>query len=269
MCLLACTLLLFGRLASELARQAELEARLELQEADTKKQSEMLTNITKMIADLATAQQGATPAGAAAAAQQGAPDGTNGTTVKLEHTSVTQRRHSFKHDNLPPLAPSASMKECSRWIRAVQREAERADLRTEPRTVQIATVVTAMSAELREQVSDFCGVDLDLPPGEHNLDMDGVLSNVEKFFTAQSDQLGAFVAMVRRRQQPGESVSAFAAELKRMGMFTQFGTMAENVREAVVLGVFTAGLQSEDWRQKLLDLKAADGTPPTMTSKPV
>ena len=101
-------------------------------------------------------------------------------------------------------------------------------------------------------MSDYCGQDWDDAPSQHTLSVDDVIKQIERFFASQSDQLGSFVAMIRRRQQEGETCAHFAAELRRMVRFTVFGSMDRDVSEAVVCGVFVAGLSSDDWRQKVL-----------------
>ena len=176
----------------------------------------------------------------------------------------TGRRHSFRKENLPELTPTSSIKECKRWTNAARREAERADLSSEPRAVQVATITMAMGAELKEQVSDHCGSDLDAPAASHGLTLAQVLDRVEKFFLSQSDQLAALVTMLCREQSAGETAGEFATELRRLVQFTELAALGNASSEAVVLGAFVAGLRSDEWRQKVLELKGSDGKPPTM-----
>ena len=120
-----------------------------------------------------------------------------------------------------------------------------------------------MGEDLREQVSDHCGVDLEASATSHALDFQDIC-RVENFFKGQADRLGAFVMMARRKQQAGEPAAQYVAELKRMAQFTQFGELNSQAQDALVLGMFIAGMSSEEQRQKLLEIRSPDGATPSL-----
>ena len=188
---------------SSAAKQAEMEAKLEIQGQTIAEQAKMLDELKAFLVreDRTAAPDGAAATAASGSSQQQLPK----PIIIKQEVPAKRRHHSFNKEHLPELSPESSLKEADRWIRAFRREAERCELAEEPRASQVATLVTMLNPEVREQVGDHADIDLDAPPSSHRKDVEAILAYIEKFFAAQSDRLGAFVSMLNRKQAEGES----------------------------------------------------------------
>ena len=118
-----------------------------------------------------------------------------------------------------------------------------------------------MGPDLREQVSDRLGKDLDVVGELDGMDVEAVLEAVEDYFKDSLDQLAAAVEMIRRQQQAGETAAHYVAALRRMARQTVFGEAPGRWAEAFVQAVFVAGLANEDHRQKIMEMKKDGATP--------
>ena len=211
--------------------------------------SKALTDIAQQLAKLANPTGTKPKTGTLGAASLAAIDA--GTATAQPVPGPKARTHSFKSSNLPELTVASSAKDFARWQNAFWTEMDRCGLEEEPVRAQVATLTSAMDHDLREQVSDHAGVDLDDRTTVAGLPVQGILDMVAAFFNASTDHNTAMLQLLRCRQTAAESGGHFLARVKRQARYTAFGSAPAQWRDHLVLGVLLNGLADDDIRDKI------------------